>query len=146
MTRKTIIKAWVSWTLILALLSYGLLLAIHSSLTVDRFRNVAEDHPALSPKGGRWSDGDLAPGAGESRLFWFVQLSDIHISQFWDPGRQADLRRFCLEWLPVIRPKVVLVTGDLTDAKDVDFVGSEQYPEEWKQYYAAVADSPGAVP
>ena len=80
---------------------------------------------------------------GDDHLLWFVQLSDIHISKFWDPGRQTDLRRFCLEWLPVIRPKVVLVTGDLTDAKDSDFVGSVQFIEEWKNYYAAIADSPG---
>ena len=81
----------------------------------------------------------------DDHLFWFVQLSDIHISKFYDPGRGKDLASFCRDWLPVIRPKVVLVTGDLTDAKDVDFIGSEQYIEEWKEYYAAISTCPGMM-
>lgn len=41
---------------------------------------------------------------------------------------------FALETLDTIKPSVVLASGDLTDAKDVDFLGSRQYESEWKIY------------
>ena len=133
---KSKIKAWMVWVAILGVFGYSCLHLLHSALTVDRFEKEA----------ARWRGSDDPPlimADQEMHLLWFVQLSDIHISKFWDPGRQTDLRRFCLDWLPVIRPKVVLATGDLTDAKTANFVGSEQYVEEWENYYGAIADSPG---
>ena len=33
-----------------------------------------------------------------------------------------------------MKPAVVVVTGDLTDAKSADYSGSEQYLEEWLAY------------
>ena len=39
----------------------------------------------------------------------------------------SDLKRY-------LKPAVVLVTGDLTDAKSADYSGSEQYLEEWQDY------------
>jgi len=42
----------------------------------------------------------------------YVQISDIHMSMFYDKRRVSDLRKFCEETLmEVIAPKVVLVTG-----------------------------------
>lgn len=39
------------------------------------------------------------------------------------------------ETLDVIEPTVVLASGDLTDAKDSDNLGSRQYREEWQIYH-----------
>ena len=39
----------------------------------------------------------------------------------------------------LVDPAVVLVTGDLTDAKSRDCSGSEQYQEEWQTYYDIVS-------
>ena len=49
---------------------------------------------------------------------WFMQLSDTHISIFTeDSSRQDDLRSFLEhEVSQVIRPPVLLVTGDLVHA------------------------------
>jgi hypothetical protein len=44
--------------------------------------------------------------------------------------------------LYVCRPEFVVVTGDLTDAKDHRRITSQQYLEEWKTYKLAIEQQP----
>ncbi|KAK3909132.1 Transmembrane protein 62 [Frankliniella fusca] len=67
-------------------------------------------------------------------LMWFLQVSDTHISIFRDPTRLSDLHSFCRLTIPAIRPSVILASGDLTDAKAADNMGSAQYEQEWIRY------------
>uniref|UniRef100_A0A0A9YRK4 Transmembrane protein 62 n=1 Tax=Lygus hesperus TaxID=30085 RepID=A0A0A9YRK4_LYGHE len=67
-------------------------------------------------------------------LIWFVQISDLHVSIFQEKERVVELREFCDLTLKVIMPPVVVVTGDLTDAKSENRMGSDQLLEEWKIY------------
>lgn len=71
-------------------------------------------------------------------IFWIVQISDIHLSLFRDPSRGPDLVRLCKEYLKLIYPKTVIVTGDLTDAVIKKRSNSRQFIEEWVRYKSAV--------
>ncbi|XP_043209318.1 transmembrane protein 62-like [Amphibalanus amphitrite] len=67
-------------------------------------------------------------------LMWFIQVSDLHISIFQDPSRIEQLKEFVNGSLPIIQPELVVASGDLTDAKNEDNVGSLQYEKEWQIY------------
>ncbi|KAG1682030.1 Transmembrane protein 62 [Nymphon striatum] len=71
-------------------------------------------------------------------LFWFIHISDLHFSTYYDPDRKTDFETFCNININVIKPKVVLATGDLTDAKLENLYDSKQSVEEWKIYKEAL--------
>ncbi len=79
-----------------------------------------------------------------NHLFWFVQISDLHISHVHDPTRITSFRAFCQQVLALIKPKVLLASGDLTDGKKPNFADSDQFLFEWQAYEAAIRDSLGS--
>ncbi|KAG0551843.1 hypothetical protein BDA96_01G458300 [Sorghum bicolor] len=68
-------------------------------------------------------DGDVA---------WVVQASDLHISTY-NPERAAELALLGTA-LRAIRPHLLLVTGDITDAKNQQRTTSRQDEYEWVTY------------
>lgn len=74
-------------------------------------------------------------------LMWFMQISDIHISLYLDPTRISHLIEFCNRTVDIIRPSVVLASGDLTDAKTSNFLGSQQHEQEWRWYRDVLRDT-----
>ncbi|XP_026752067.1 transmembrane protein 62-like [Galleria mellonella] len=80
-------------------------------------------------------------GDGTKNLIWFLQISDIHISIFRDPGRILQFQKFCDTTVRKIMPLLVLATGDLTDAKAKDNLGSSQVQTEWVYYYNIIKES-----
>uniref|UniRef100_A0A2M3ZKX5 Putative transmembrane protein 62 n=1 Tax=Anopheles braziliensis TaxID=58242 RepID=A0A2M3ZKX5_9DIPT len=76
-----------------------------------------------------------------SHLMWFLQISDIHISKYLDPTRVAHLVEFCNRTVDIIRPSVVLASGDLTDAKTSNFLGSQQHEQEWRWYFEVLQNT-----
>ncbi|RNA06800.1 BRO1 domain-containing BROX, partial [Brachionus plicatilis] len=77
----------------------------------------------------------------DSHLIWFVQITDLHISIFHDQSRINQFEYFVRSILSLIKPKVVLASGDLTDAKDRNMMGSGQNEQEWRTYQKIVIDS-----
>jgi predicted MPP superfamily phosphohydrolase len=76
-----------------------------------------------------------------AHLVWFMQISDLHLSVFHDQTRIKDFDYFCKEIVGLIKPNVVLATGDLTDAKASDLTGSRQYENEWKAYHKVITEN-----
>lgn len=70
-----------------------------------------------------------------------MQISDIHVSIFHDSTRVTELQEFCERTIPAINPSLVLATGDLTDAKTADNMGSAQQIEEWEIYRNILIES-----
>lgn len=70
-----------------------------------------------------------------------LQISDIHISIFGDEERIGEFQEFATTTVRTIAPSVVLASGDLTDAKDRDNLGSRQYKAEWQIYHRIIEDS-----
>lgn len=74
------------------------------------------------------------PGREFNNIFWFIQISDIHLSIYQDPKRISDFRIFVQQVLNTVKPSVVFATGDITEAKHRDEIFSEQFEMEWKLY------------
>lgn len=60
---------------------------------------------------------------------------------FSDNSREHDLRDFATRTLDAIKPVVVVASGDLTDAKDRDHLGSRQYENEWQTYHKVLQET-----
>jgi Calcineurin-like phosphoesterase len=65
----------------------------------------------------------------------------MHISLFQNYGRIQDFNDFCNFTIDIIRPSVVLASGDLTDAKKINHLDSQQFREEWQNYQLALTRS-----
>ncbi|XP_008553541.1 transmembrane protein 62 [Microplitis demolitor] len=112
----------------IAFLSFILMLSIFVAKITNLIATDVESNvDTVKPK---YYDIDDSP----DHLMWFLQISDIHISIFKDYSRITEFKEFCDITVKTIKPVVVLASGDLTDAKTKDAMGSKQSLEEWQHY------------
>ncbi|CAH8525885.1 unnamed protein product [Schistosoma rodhaini] len=84
---------------------------------------------------------DKVIDGGAHNVFWFVHITDLHFSEFGSKDRQMDFLEFCSTYIPVIRPEIVIASGDITDGKGKTFSSSSQNPEEWRDYSSLLKQS-----
>ncbi|KAM3919292.1 transmembrane protein 62 [Leptodactylus fuscus] len=116
----------------------GLFVALLLALMLGRYSSTGR-RAQLSARQAT-SNGPV-PGKDLLNVFWAVQVTDIHVSKFLEPRRVSEFEAFCTESLSIIGPELVLVTGDLTDGKTKDKLGSDQFEEEWQIYQSALKKS-----
>ncbi|CAM6101049.1 unnamed protein product [Calypogeia fissa] len=68
-----------------------------------------------------------------SGVTWVVQLSDLHLSLYY-PERAQAFEKLMPPIIAMIQPSLVIVSGDLTDAKNKDGSTTQQYEEDWIAY------------
>eukprot|EP00127_Corallochytrium_limacisporum_P000518 Clim_evm20s15 gene=Clim_evmTU20s15 len=117
----------------------GLALSVLFSVQFLLWVTLTYDRPAHAPELSiRHLEEQLWPSIGEKNirtLSLVLQVSDIHISAHDQGDKSVDLARLLDRVLPELAPEYIVVTGDLTDAKTSDKVGSEQSEQEWRDYH-----------
>jgi predicted MPP superfamily phosphohydrolase len=91
----------------------------------------------------RWAAAVPPLDDADTELFWFLHVSDVHLSAF-TPSRKAHLTTFVTETVPVVSPTLVVATGDLTDGLEEDTVfrrPTSQQLQEWQDYQAVLANA-----
>ncbi|KAM8920792.1 transmembrane protein 62 [Pelodytes ibericus] len=99
---------------------------------------LGRDNGTLERPVRRRGGNERGPGAEPTNLLWGVQVTDIHVSKFLDPVRVSSFETFCSESLSAINPALVLATGDLTDGKTKNKLGSDQFEVEWHMYQSVL--------
>ncbi|KAI8987128.1 Metallo-dependent phosphatase-like protein, partial [Pilobolus umbonatus] len=87
-----------------------------------------------------YANNTIQVGNELENTFFFIQITDLHLSRYRGKGHTQHFLHFIQSILPVVRPEFVVVTGDLTDAKDKKRITSQQYIDEWTVYQTAIKE------
>lgn len=84
---------------------------------------------------------DVVPNDEYRHLMHFVQVTDTHLSVS-EPQRSAHFKEFISEVImKIIKPPVVVMSGDIADSLGSRFLDSGQIREEWQQYWRAIYET-----
>ncbi|XP_018497371.1 transmembrane protein 62 [Galendromus occidentalis] len=108
------------------------------SIGDQRSRQVQAEPSSAAPKNGH----TVFPDDRYRRLHHFVQVTDLHVSMYRDSDRLKDFSNFIEETLlQVIKPPVVIMSGDIVDSLGASFMSSEQNLKEWLAYRKILDDT-----
>lgn len=75
----------------------------------------------------------------DNNLIWFLQVTDLHISNRGNFDRETDFVEFSRTYIDIVKPDVVLVTGDITDGRKPNTTfGTGPQLDEWQAYSNAI--------
>lgn len=87
-------------------------------------------------------DPNVIIGDGKTNLVWFLQVTDLHLSNRGHFDREDDFKEFAKTYIDIIKPHVVLITGDITDGRIPNSTfGTAQQLDEWMAYSNAISKS-----
>ncbi|KAJ2715914.1 hypothetical protein H4R19_000942 [Coemansia spiralis] len=86
-----------------------------------------------------FASGGADVGDSSDGILTFVHVSDLHISRYAAAGGLVHFQHFLATAVPLVAPRVVAITGDLTDGKGARLLSTAQQPAEWDAYQRAVA-------
>ncbi|KAG4106578.1 Metallo-dependent phosphatase [Neocallimastix lanati (nom. inval.)] len=73
--------------------------------------------------------------ASPSNLFYFAQISDIHMSLDYNKGAQGHLLFFLKKMIPLLDPQFLFITGDIANSKKYGGMKVGTDENEWKMYH-----------
>ena len=111
---------------------FGVLGLVSIAIIISHFTIIANF--ADPPRRG----GAPYPRDTNENLMHFAQVSDIHISTHHEPARSTEFTLLCQMMDDLIKPELLLITGDLTDAKSHNKLYSQQYKEEWETFIDSI--------
>ncbi|XP_055329801.1 transmembrane protein 62-like [Paramacrobiotus metropolitanus] len=123
----------VSWAVMIAINTITVSYAV-----LPVFRHF-DDPDVLAERRAHFAN--VAPRDTLDNLMWFMQITDLHINEYEEPERIAQLQEFCSVVVDAVRPSVVLASGDLTDAKRRTSFSSGQNEQEWRDYARVLRES-----
>ncbi|KAJ2166668.1 hypothetical protein GGH15_002612 [Coemansia sp. RSA 562] len=99
--------------------------------------------PSIEPVSPHSTEHTMDPVLSDSNdgILTFVHASDLHISKYVATGGLVHFQHFLRTAVPLVSPRLVVVTGDLTDGKDKQKLISQQQLEEWQAYKRALSQT-----
>ncbi|ORX50046.1 Metallo-dependent phosphatase [Piromyces finnis] len=73
-------------------------------------------------------------------LFYFVQISDVHMSSKYTRGSQGHLYYFFKKMIPIIDPNFLFITGDITDSLTKG-LSIKTLEEDWIMYRKIIEET-----
>ncbi|KAI9506333.1 hypothetical protein GGI25_002324 [Coemansia spiralis] len=124
-------------TLFCWLYGFHLYNAANQPLAADTRVPAVAGHPQGLSQADHSNNGGVLDDSSDG-LLTFIHASDVHISKFYPRGGFVHFLHFLHTAVPLISPRLVTVTGDLTDGKDRQKLISLQQVEEWEAYQRAL--------
>jgi len=72
--------------------------------------------------------------AKAENLFYFTQVTDIHMSDYYTRGSQGHFYYFLKKLIPIIEPNFLFITGDITNSRINGMSTAGTIENEWKLY------------
>ncbi|ORX63992.1 hypothetical protein BCR32DRAFT_298247 [Anaeromyces robustus] len=72
--------------------------------------------------------------AKPDNLFYFMQISDIHMSKKYTKGTQGNFIFLLQKMIPIIEPNFLFITGDMTDSMSNGLTNIETIEDDWIMY------------